>query len=136
MASDPHVLGNPLIKTQHFIGAFKWEKVSDSEVVGWHQMRVPHQRFTDESRITITKVKVKKGAKKDAKREAKKGFKKESAIWDSRKTAPSFKSSASKAGTQNVPNPPMTEPDSMFKIGFLSDVYKERPVGAGGIEKM
>ncbi len=53
MASDPHVLGNPLLKTQHFIGSSKWEKVSDSEAVGWHQLRVPHQRYTDESRTEI-----------------------------------------------------------------------------------
>lgn len=53
MASDPHVLGNPLLKTQHFIGASKWEKVSDVEVIGWHQMRVPHQRYKDESRTEV-----------------------------------------------------------------------------------
>jgi scytalone dehydratase len=49
MASDPKVLGNPLLKTQHFIGCSKWEKVSDTEVIGWHQLRVPHQRYTDSS---------------------------------------------------------------------------------------
>lgn len=53
MASDPHVLGDPLLKTQHFIGSSKWEKVSDTEAVGWHQLRVPHQRYTDESRTEI-----------------------------------------------------------------------------------
>ena len=53
MASDTHVLGDPLLKTQHFIGASRWEKVSDTEVVGWHQLRVPHQRYTDESRNEI-----------------------------------------------------------------------------------
>lgn len=53
MASDPHVLGNPLLKTQHFIGVSKWEKVSDTEVIGWHQLRVPHQRFTDETRKEV-----------------------------------------------------------------------------------
>ncbi len=53
MASDPHVLGDPLLKTQHFIGASRWEKVSDTEVVGWHQLRVPHQRYTDETRTEV-----------------------------------------------------------------------------------
>jgi len=53
MASDPHVLGDPLLKTQHFIGSSKWEKVSDTEAVGWHQLRVPHQRYTDGSRTEI-----------------------------------------------------------------------------------
>jgi scytalone dehydratase len=49
MASDPHVLGDPTLKTQHFIGGTKWEKVSDDEIIGHHQLRVPHQRYTDES---------------------------------------------------------------------------------------
>ncbi|KAI4113603.1 MAG: hypothetical protein LQ338_008150 [Usnochroma carphineum] len=53
MASSPSVLGDPLLKTQHFIGASKWEKVSDTEVIGWHQLRVPHQRYTDESKTEI-----------------------------------------------------------------------------------
>ena len=53
MASDPHVLGDPLLKTQHFIGSSKWEKVSDTEAIGWHQIRVPHQKYTDESRSEI-----------------------------------------------------------------------------------
>ena len=53
MASDPHVLGDPLLKTQHFIGASKWEKVSDTEVIGWHQLRVPHQRYTDETKTQV-----------------------------------------------------------------------------------
>ena len=53
MASDPHVLGDPLLKTQHFIGSSKWEKISDTEVVGWHQLRVPHQRYTDETKTEV-----------------------------------------------------------------------------------
>lgn len=48
MISDRSVLGNPLLRTQHFIGgASKWEKVSDTEVIGYHQLRVPHQVYTD-----------------------------------------------------------------------------------------
>ena len=49
MASDPHFLGNPLLKTQHFIGLSTWQQVSEDEVVGTHQLRVPHQRYTDSS---------------------------------------------------------------------------------------
>lgn len=56
MASSPTVLGNPLLKTQHFIGGTRWEKVSDEEIIGWHQLRVPHQRYTD---ATMTEVAVK-----------------------------------------------------------------------------
>ena len=56
MASDPKVLGSKKLKTQHFIGGTKWEKVSDDEIIGWHQLRVPHQVYTDES---LKEVKVK-----------------------------------------------------------------------------
>ncbi|KAK4246168.1 Scytalone dehydratase [Corynascus novoguineensis] len=57
MISDKSVLGNPLLRTQHFIGgASKWEKVSDSEIIGYHQLRVPHQVYTDEK---LEKVEVK-----------------------------------------------------------------------------
>jgi len=56
MASDPKVLGDKRLKTQHFCGASKWEKVSDTEIIGWHQLRVPHQKYTDE---TMSEVAVK-----------------------------------------------------------------------------
>jgi scytalone dehydratase len=56
MISDKSVLGNPLLRTQHFVGATRWEKVSDTEVIGWHQLRVPHQVYKDDS---ITEVSVK-----------------------------------------------------------------------------
>lgn len=49
MISDKAVLGNPLLRTQHFIGGSRWEKVSDTEVIGHHQLRVPHQIYTDAS---------------------------------------------------------------------------------------
>jgi scytalone dehydratase len=39
--------------TQHFIGASRWEKVSDDEVIGYHQLRVPHQRYTDATRAKV-----------------------------------------------------------------------------------
>lgn len=56
MISDKKVLGDPLLMTQHFCGASKWEKVSDTEIIGYHQLRVPHQKYTDATR---TKVAVK-----------------------------------------------------------------------------
>lgn len=56
MASSPSVLGSKRLKTQHFIGGTKWEYVSDDEVIGWHQLRVPHQVYTDD---TMKEVKVK-----------------------------------------------------------------------------
>ncbi|KAG8157078.1 hypothetical protein KVR01_013068 [Diaporthe batatas] len=56
MISSPAVLGSPLLRTQHFVGASRWEKVSDTEVIGHHQLRVPHQVYTD---ATLAEVKVK-----------------------------------------------------------------------------
>ncbi|KAI1384748.1 Scytalone dehydratase [Hypoxylon trugodes] len=56
MISSPTVLGDPLLRTQHFVGATKWQKVSDTEVKATHQLRVPHQRYTD---ATLQKVAMK-----------------------------------------------------------------------------
>ena len=53
MASDPKVLGDKKLKTQHFCGASKWEKVSDTEIIGYHQLRVPHQKYTDDTCTTV-----------------------------------------------------------------------------------
>ncbi|KAK9784072.1 putative Dehydratase [Seiridium cardinale] len=47
LASNPHFLGDPLLKTQHFIGASRWEETSKDEITGRHQVRVAHQRYTD-----------------------------------------------------------------------------------------
>ena len=57
MASNPKVLGNPRLKTQHFVGGVsKWEKVSDTEITGRHQMRVAHQKYKDDK---LTEVSIK-----------------------------------------------------------------------------
>ncbi|RMD39414.1 hypothetical protein DV735_g5710, partial [Chaetothyriales sp. CBS 134920] len=55
MISSKQVLGDKALKTQHFLGASKYEKVADDEIIGWHQLYVPHQRYTDE---TLSKVAV------------------------------------------------------------------------------
>ena len=57
MASSSTVLGDPLLKTQHFIGASRYEKVSEDEVVGHHQLRVPHQRYANDGEMKTIKVK-------------------------------------------------------------------------------
>lgn len=56
MASSPTVLGDPTLKTQHFIGGTRWEKVSDTEIIGYHQLRVPHQKYVDAD-MKVVKVK-------------------------------------------------------------------------------
>ncbi len=53
MASDPKVIGNPLLKTQHFVGGTRWEKTADDEITGYHQLRVAHQKYTDQSCKTV-----------------------------------------------------------------------------------
>ncbi|ERF71098.1 Scytalone dehydratase [Endocarpon pusillum Z07020] len=53
MVSSPTVLGDPTLKTQHFCGGSKWEMVSPTEVIGFHQLRVPHQKYTDETLTTV-----------------------------------------------------------------------------------
>ncbi|KAL4987681.1 hypothetical protein BDW68DRAFT_197225 [Aspergillus falconensis] len=56
MVSHPHFLGNPLLKTQHFVGTTRWEKVDDSKIIGHHQMRVAHQKHLDvEMKKVVTK---------------------------------------------------------------------------------
>jgi hypothetical protein len=49
MVSNPAVLGDPLLKTQHLIGGTRWERVNDVEAIGYHQLRVPHVRYSDET---------------------------------------------------------------------------------------
>jgi scytalone dehydratase len=46
MVSDPGFLGDPLLKTQHLFGATEWIKVSDTEIIGHHQLRAGHLRYT------------------------------------------------------------------------------------------
>ena len=53
MASSPKVLGDPRLKTMHLVGATKWVKTSETEITGYHQMRVAHQKYTDD---TMTEV--------------------------------------------------------------------------------
>lgn len=44
--SNVGFVGDPLVHTQHHIGASKWQKMSDHSVVGHHQLRAAHQRYT------------------------------------------------------------------------------------------
>jgi scytalone dehydratase len=53
MISDKKVLGDKRLKTQHFCGGSKFEQVSEDEIMGWHQLRVPHQKYTDETCTTV-----------------------------------------------------------------------------------
>ena len=37
---------------------------------------------------------------------------------------------------ENAPKPAPEDPDSMFKVGFLAEVYQERPLRPEGVEKV
>ncbi|KAL8715830.1 MAG: hypothetical protein Q9220_000497 [cf. Caloplaca sp. 1 TL-2023] len=46
-------VGDPLVHTQHHIGASKWQKVSQEEAIGYHQLRAAHQRYTAPDRRLV-----------------------------------------------------------------------------------
>ncbi|KAL2871743.1 scytalone dehydratase arp1 [Aspergillus lucknowensis] len=49
LASSPKFLGNARIKTQHLIGASKWVQTGEDTITGYHQMRVAHQKYSDDA---------------------------------------------------------------------------------------
>lgn len=53
MMSSPKFLGDPLVHTQHLMGAAKYEKLSETEVIGHHQIRAAHQRYTSKHQIIV-----------------------------------------------------------------------------------
>ena len=53
MASSPHVLGDPRLRTMHHVGVTKWEKTSDTEITGYSQMRVAHQKYADDNMTEV-----------------------------------------------------------------------------------
>lgn len=44
--SDKKLIGDERLKTQHLVGASKWERVSDGAIEVVLQLRVAHQRYT------------------------------------------------------------------------------------------
>lgn len=53
MMSSRNFLGDPLVRTQHLMGAARYERTSDDMVIGHHQIRAAHQRYTDIERLTV-----------------------------------------------------------------------------------
>lgn len=45
MMSSEAFLGDPLVKTQHLMGARRLEYISETEVIGHHQIRAAHLRY-------------------------------------------------------------------------------------------
>ncbi|KAJ5725585.1 uncharacterized protein N7483_006942 [Penicillium malachiteum] len=46
MMSAPEFLGDPLIHTQHLMGASKYRQIAPDLIEGYHQIRAAHQRYT------------------------------------------------------------------------------------------
>ena len=53
MMRSPDLLGDPLVHTQHFLGATRYEWVSESEIIAIHQIRAAHQRYEN---LNLTSV--------------------------------------------------------------------------------
>lgn len=53
MAGSKHFLGDLTISTQHLLGSARFTKSSSMEIVGTHQIRAAHVRYTDESRKEV-----------------------------------------------------------------------------------
>ncbi|KAH7409197.1 putative scytalone dehydratase [Cadophora sp. MPI-SDFR-AT-0126] len=46
MVTNDDFLCDPCVKTQHLLGAHYWERISDTHVIGHHQIRAAHQVYT------------------------------------------------------------------------------------------
>ncbi|KAL4945513.1 putative scytalone dehydratase [Aspergillus oleicola] len=53
MMSAPQFLGDPLIHTQHLMGAHKYRKVAPGLIEGYHQIRAAHQRYTGDGLLDV-----------------------------------------------------------------------------------
>lgn len=47
MMSSPDLIGDPLVHTQHLLGAASYEWVSEDEIVAVYQIRAAHQRYAN-----------------------------------------------------------------------------------------
>jgi scytalone dehydratase len=54
MMSSPSFVGDPLIRTQHLIGAANYEWISETEISATHQVRAAHQRYSDAELTTVS----------------------------------------------------------------------------------
>jgi scytalone dehydratase len=53
MITDDDFLGDPCVATQHLLGATRWERVSDTKVIGHHQLRAAHIVYTTAERKEV-----------------------------------------------------------------------------------
>lgn len=51
--SSPSLIGDKELMSQHLLGQGRWERLGDDSVTVMHQIRVAHQRYSDESFTTV-----------------------------------------------------------------------------------
>ncbi|KAK2757220.1 hypothetical protein FQN54_004734 [Arachnomyces sp. PD_36] len=54
MIGSPNLLGDPLVRTQHLLGAVKFQSLPDNEILSVHQIRAAHQRYADTDLADVT----------------------------------------------------------------------------------
>lgn len=55
MMKNPLFLGDSNIDSQHMLGLSKWEKISETEIVSYHQSRAAHMRWNDGRKTVAAK---------------------------------------------------------------------------------
>ncbi|KAJ9609056.1 Pituitary homeobox 2 [Cladophialophora chaetospira] len=53
MISSEAVRGNKLVKSQHFLGQAKYERINDGLILASYQIRAAHQRYNDASQSEV-----------------------------------------------------------------------------------
>ncbi|KAK5690380.1 hypothetical protein LTR97_012248 [Elasticomyces elasticus] len=54
--ADPGFLGNPRVKSSHFVGVSKFDQQDEDFIIGTHQMRVTHQRYKDDALTEVQRA--------------------------------------------------------------------------------
>ncbi|PBP17985.1 conidial pigment biosynthesis scytalone dehydratase Arp1 [Diplocarpon rosae] len=53
MVTSERFLGNACLQTQHMLGAHYYERISDTQIIGHHQIRAAHQLYTSPDRTAV-----------------------------------------------------------------------------------
>ncbi|GES64664.1 scytalone dehydratase [Aspergillus terreus] len=53
IVSSENFVGDPLVDTQHLVGASRFTRASEDEVQGFHQIRAAHQRYTSPDKTQV-----------------------------------------------------------------------------------
>lgn len=53
LVSSRALLGDPLLVTQHVVAGTRWELISPTDAVGYHQIYAPHLKYEDEAKTKV-----------------------------------------------------------------------------------